>query len=447
MKILLAYPHKDDTYRKVGFVLPPLGIAYIAGVLRDNSHEVKIADFNVTDEKVDFSAFDLVGISSDTSRYKAALEIAKEAKKAGKIVVMGGPHVSYMDEETLQTGLCDYVVRAEGEETMLSLANAIDCGDGLSSVRGLSFLKNGALKRTADRDFIQDIDSLVPARDLLSMRSYRHLEMGKRKMTSILTSRGCPFSCSFCCSTEFSGRRWRSRSPVKIVDEIEDIVTNHGFNGLAFLDDNFTLEPKRVIGICDEILRRDIDIYWWCFSRSDTLLKNEEMVRKMAEAGAKYIFVGFESRHQKTLDSYNKKTTGDMARVVSSLLKKHGISIHGSFILGNVDETREMVCDTIRYAKEIDPQAVQFTILTPYPGTRLFDEVKDRITTRDWDLFDCLHSVIRTDHLGQKELEALLKKAYMSFYLSPGKIAAGLLSGLRGKGIKLSSILRILKGL
>jgi anaerobic magnesium-protoporphyrin IX monomethyl ester cyclase len=447
MKILLAYPHKDDTYRKVGFVLPPLGIAYIAGVLRDNGHEVKIADFNVTDEKVDFSAFDLVGISSDTSRYKAALEIAKEAKKAGKIVVMGGPHVSYMDEETLQTGLCDYVVRAEGEETMLSLANAIDCGDGLSSVRGLSFLKSGALKRTADRDFIQDIDSLVPARDLLSMRSYRHLEMGKRKMTSILTSRGCPFSCSFCCSTEFSGRRWRSRSPVKIVDEIEEIVTNHGFNGIAFLDDNFTLEPKRVIGICDEILRRDIDIYWWCFSRSDTLLKNEEMVRKMAEAGAKYIFVGFESRHQKTLDSYNKKTTGDMARDVSSLLKKHGISIHGSFILGNVDETREMVCDTIRYAKEIDPQAVQFTILTPYPGTRLFDEVKDRITTRDWDLFDCLHSVIRTDHLGQKELEALLKKAYMSFYLSPGKIAAGLLSGLRGKGIKLSSILRILKGL
>ncbi|MDH4232540.1 MAG: B12-binding domain-containing radical SAM protein, partial [Nitrospirota bacterium] len=373
-------------------------------------------------------------------------KIAKEAKKAGSIVVMGGPHVSYMDEETLRTGLCDYVVRAEGEETMLSLANSIDCGDGLSSVRGLSFLKNGVLERTGDRGFIQDIDGLVPARDLLSMQSYRHLEMGKRKMTSILTSRGCPFSCSFCCSTEFSGRRWRSRSPVKIVDEVEEVVTNHGFNGLAFLDDNFTLDPKRVIGICDEILRRDLDIYWWCFSRSDTLLRNEEMVRKMAEAGAKYIFIGFESRHQKTLDSYNKKTTGGMARDVTSLLKRHGISVHGSFIIGNVDETREMACDTIRYAKEINPQAVQFTLLTPYPGTRLFDEVKDRITTRDWDLFDCLHSVIKTDHLGQKELEALLRKAYMSFYLSPGKITAGLLSGLRGKGIKLSSILRILKG-
>lgn len=447
MKILLAYPSKEDTYRKVGFVLPPMGIAYIAGVLRDNGHQVKIADFNVSDEKVDFSSFDIVGISSDTSRYKAALELAKEAKKSGRTVVMGGPHVSYLDAETLQTGLCDYVVRAEGEETMLELVNSIESSRDISSVSGISFLSDGTLVRTADRGFIQDINSLVPARDLLSMQSYRRLEMGKRKMTSVLTSRGCPFSCSFCCSTEFSGRRWRSRSPVKIVDEIEDIVTNHGFNGIAFLDDNFTLDPKRVMDICDEILRRDVDIYWWCFSRSDTLLKNEEMVRRMAEAGAKYIFVGFESRHQKTLDSYNKKTSETMAKEVASLLKKYGISVHGSFIIGNVDETREMVHNTIRYAREINPQAVQFTILTPYPGTRLFDEVKDRVVTWDWDLFDCLHSVIRTDHLNQKELESLMKKAYISFYLSPGKIAAGLLSGLRGKGIKLSSILKILRGL
>ena len=447
MKILLAYPSKDDTYRKVGFVLPPMGIAYIAGVLRDNGHQVQIADFNVPTERVDFSAFDIVGISSDTSRYKAALDIAKEAKKSGCRVVMGGPHVSYLDSDALRTGLCDYVVRSEGEETMLELVNALETSAAISSVRGLSFFKNGSLVRTGDRGFIQDIDSLVPARDLLSMQSYRHLEMGKRKMTSILTSRGCPFSCSFCCSTEFSGRRWRSRSPLKIVDEIEDIVTNHGFNGIAFLDDNFTLDPQRVIEICDEILRRNIDIYWWCFSRSDTLLKNEEMVRKMAAAGAKYIFIGFESRHQKTLDSYQKKTTGTMAGEVTSLLKKYGISVHASFIIGAVEETAEMAHDTIRYAREIDPQAVQFTILTPYPGTRLFEEVKDRILTWDWDLFDCLHSVIRTDHLSQKELETLMRKAYLSFYLSPGKLAAGLLSGLRGRGIKLSSILRILRGI
>ncbi|MEW6108230.1 MAG: radical SAM protein [Nitrospirota bacterium] len=446
MKILLAYPFREDAYRKVGFVLPPMGIAYIAGVLRDNGHDVKIADFNVTDEKVDFSNFDIVGISSDTSRYKSSLRLARDAKISGCTVVMGGPHVSYMDEEVLNTGLCDFVVRSEGEETMTELANSIAGGD-YSSVKGISYKKDGALYRTEDRDFIQDLDGLLPARDLLDMKSYRHLEMGKRKMTSVLTSRGCPFGCSFCCSTEFSGRKWRSRSPVKIVDEIEDIVTNHGFNGIAFLDDNFTLDAKRVMEICDEILRRGIDIYWWCFSRADSLLRNEEMVRKMSEAGAKYVFIGFESMHQKTLDSYRKKTTDTMAKEVTGLLRKYGISIHGSFIIGNTDETREMMLDTIKYSKKINPEAVQFSILTPYPGTKLFENVKDRITTYDWDLYDCLHSVIMTDFLTQKELESMLKKAYLSFYLSPKKIAAGILSGIRGKGIKLSSIIKIMKGL
>jgi len=279
------------------------------------------------------------------------------------------------------------------------------------------------------------------------MHAYRHLEMGGRKMTSVLTSRGCPFGCSFCCSTEFSGRTWRARSPVKVVDEIAEIVTQHGFSGIAFLDDNFTLDSGRVVSICAEILRRDLDIYWWCFSRADTLLKNEEMVARMAEAGCKYIFIGFESRHQKTLDSYNKKTTDMMAKDVTELLRRHRISVHGSFIIGDPHETREMIMDTIRYAKEINPQAVQFTILTPYPGTRLYEDVQDRIICRDWDLYDCLHSVISTDDLSRKDLEGLLKKAYASFYLSPGKIMAGLFSSLRGKGIKLSSILRIFRGL
>ncbi len=446
MKVLLCYPFREDTYRKVGFILPPMGIAYIAAVLRGHGHEVKIVDFNVSDEKVDYSAFDIVGISADTSRYKSSLRLAKEAKDAGCIVVMGGPHVSYRDEDTLKTGFCDFVVREEGEQTMLELTNTLGTEQAFS-VQGISYLKDGEIQRTPSRGFIDDIDDLVPARDLLGMSAYRHLEMGKRKMTSILTSRGCPFGCSFCCSTEFSGRKWRSRSPMKIVDEIEDVVTNHNFNGIAFLDDNFTLDPKRVIAICDEIMRRKLDIYWWCFSRADTLLKNEKMVEKMAQTGCKYIFIGFESRNQGTLDKYNKSITDTMAKDVTELLRKHKISVHASFIIGNIDETRKMVMDTVRYAKEINPQAVQFTILTPYPGTKLFDEVKDRIISYDWDRYDCLHSVVRTDHLDQKQLEALLKKGYLSFYLTPRKIMDGLMSSFRGKGIKLSSILRIFKGL
>ncbi|HYQ48296.1 MAG TPA: radical SAM protein, partial [Thermodesulfovibrionales bacterium] len=357
MKILLAYPHKEDAYRKVGFILPPLGLAYVASALRDNGHDVRIVDYNVTAEQTDFAGYDVVGISVDTSRYKSSLRLAREARNAGCTVVMGGPHASFMDEEVLRTGLCDFVVREEGEQTMAELAGAIGA-QRTGDVKGISYLRDGSVQRNPSRGFPEDIDALLPARDLLDMNAYRHLEMGGRKMTSVLTSRGCPFGCSFCCSTEFSGRKWRARSPLKVVDEISEIISRYGFSGMAFLDDNFTLDPDRVVRICDEIMQRKIDIYWWCFSRADTLLKNEHMVKKMAEAGCRYIFIGFESRHQKTLDSYNKKTTDTMARDVTALLKRHGISVHASFIIGSIDETREMVMDTVRYAKEIDPQAV-----------------------------------------------------------------------------------------
>lgn len=243
-----------------------------------------------------------------------------------------------------------------------------------------------------------------------------------------------------------SGRRWRARDAVKVIAEIEEIVKEYKFNGIAFLDDNFTMNPQRVIDICDGIIKKGVDIYWWCFSRADTILRNETMVKKMSEAGCKYIFIGFESRHQRTLDSYGKTTSEKTYKNVVALLREYKIAIHGSFIIGGLDETKEMVIDTIRYARELNPEAVQFSILTPYPGTRLFEEVKERILTYDWDLYDCLHSVIRLNHLGEDEIHALLKKAYMTFYLSPQKLIAGLLSGLRGKGIKLSSIMRIMRG-
>jgi anaerobic magnesium-protoporphyrin IX monomethyl ester cyclase len=166
----------------------------------------------------------------------------------------------------------------------------------------------------------------------------------------------------------------------------------------------------------------------------------------MGRAGCRYVFIGFESPRQDTLDAYKKGTTGEMAREVVELLRRNNISTHASFIIGAVDETRDMAMETIRFARWLNPQAVQFSILTPYPGTKMYDDLKDRITTDDWDLYDCLNPVVRCDHLSAADLKKLVKKAYMSFYLSPRKIAAALASGLRGRGIKLSSILKIIRG-
>ncbi|HDO22548.1 MAG TPA: radical SAM protein [Nitrospirae bacterium] len=447
MRILLCYPFRDDTYRKVGFILPPMGLGYIAAVLRAHGHRAEIVDFNIAKETPDYSLYDIVGISCDTSRYNAGVRIAEAVRAAGKTVVMGGPHVTFNDGEALETGLCDYVVRGEGEYTFLALVNALQSKGHISDVKGLSFPDGESVIRTPDAE-PPDIRMLpLPARDLMDIGAYSRLEMGGRKMTSIVTSRGCPYNCSFCSSSEFSGLKWRFLEPAVIVDEVEDIVDHYGFDGIAFLDDNFTLKPERVMEICDRITDRKIDIYWWCFSRADTILKNEDMVRSMARAGAKYIFMGFESRSAAILDHYKKRITPDMAKEAVGLLKAYGISTHASFIIGDIHETEDMVMDTIKYAKEIEPEAVQFSILTPYPGTRLFDEVRDRIFTHDWDLYDCLHPVIRLDYMNNEKVKKLLQKAYLSFYLSPRRIYNGIFSTFRGKGIRLGSIIRIFRGL
>ncbi len=446
MRVLLCYPFKDNAYYKVGFVLPPLGLGYIASNIRKHGHDVEIIDLNLRQERIRWDEYDVVGISADTPRYNSAKVLAAKAKAAGCKVMMGGPHVTFMDEEVLKEGLADVVIRGEGEETTVDVLNAFSKGHNIDEISGISFIQDSTVVRTPDRH-PPDIEQLpAPARDLLRIKEYRFLEMGGRKITGILTSRGCPYNCSFCSSSEFSGLKWRALRPERVVDEIEDIVTNYGFSGIAFLDDNFTLNPARVKEICTEIIRRKLDIYWWCFSRADTLLRNEDMVRIMAKAGARYIFVGFESAGEAVLEHYHKRIDPNMSKEVVKLLRSHGISTHASFIIGDIEETVEMVEQTIEFAKRLSPEAVQFSILTPYPGTKLYEEVKDRIFTRNWDLYDCLHPVMRLDHLSPEQTLKLLRKAYIRFYLTPRRIINGILSPLRGRGIKVSSILKILRG-
>ncbi len=447
MRVLLCYPFQNNMYHKVGFILPPLGLGYISSYLKKKGHEVKIIDFNIAHTKVDLNDYHVIGISADTSRYLSAINLCKEARKTKAKIVMGGHHVTFMDEEPLLNGFADYIIRGEAEETMAELLEAIDGDKDIEEVAGISFMRNGTIVRTHNRK-APDISILPqPDREELRIKSYQYLEMGAKKITGILTSRGCPYHCTFCCSSEFSGREWRALSADKVVNEIEDIVSNYGFNGIAFLDDNFTLNPDRVKEICRGIIQRRLDILWWCFSRADTLLRNEDMVKEMAHAGARYIFIGFESFTQNTLEHYGKRISPEQSFEAVRLLKSYGISTHASFIIGDIHETEEMILRTIKYAKDMSPEAVQFSILTPYPGTQLFKEVKERIFTYNWNLYDCLHPVFKLDYITPETIQRLLKKAYMNFYLSPERIIKGLMSPYKKRGIKLNSIFRILRGL
>ncbi|GET27864.1 B12-binding domain-containing radical SAM protein [Prolixibacter sp. SD074] len=428
MNIILINPKGSNFYAKMGATIPPLGLAYIAAVLRQNGHYIKLIDLGVekgmpSQDYLKF--FDVVGISADTPSYPEALSIARVAKSIDKTVIMGGYHVTFLDKEALNTGLVDFIVRGEAEEIILNLITTLSNKGDLLQVQGISFMNHGVYQKNPDAAPPRDLDKMpFPARDLLNMEAYKN-KMNGMPFTNLITSRGCPFNCYFCSSSKFGGLKWRARSAKSIVDEIEQLYHTYGFKAFSFMDDNFTFKPKRIFEFADELERRGLnDIYWWCFSRVDILVKNEAMVKRMAEVGAYMVFLGLESNNETLLETYNKHIGNNQQQQAIELLRKYGIKIHGSYIMGDIKETIPMVNQTINWARSVNAKTTQFSILTPYPGTALYNDIEkeNRFLHKDWELYDALHPVIKLDNISPKQLGKLLIRAYQKVYLNPARI-------------------------
>jgi anaerobic magnesium-protoporphyrin IX monomethyl ester cyclase len=427
MRVLLVNPPASFSYYSVGIRRPPLGLAYVASVIQDH-HHVEIVDFGVGKRDwahYPYSQFDIVGISVDTPRYPVSLRIAQRAKDQGAIVVMGGPHVSFLDSDALEGGAVDYVVRREGEYSFLSLVNFLSKEIPFEEVTGVSYWTNGTLGKTPDPPLTCDLDSIpFPARKLLPLGLYRENreKATGRLMTTLTTSRGCPFHCDFCSSSHFFGDRWRARSVENILEEMQLLQKEYGYRALIFVDDNFTLDPDRAVRLSEKIVKRGWDLYWGTMSRVDTIVGNPTMVRVMAKAGFRWTFLGFESGTQQVLNGYGKKALVQDGLRAMEILRENDVRVTGSFILGALNETRHMIKETISFAKWLNPSRAQFSILTPYPGTRLYEKVKDRLLTRNWAIYTGLHPTIRLEHVSSEELRRFLKMAYFSFYGRPGKV-------------------------
>ena len=422
MKILLINPAPSGTLKATGVLFPPLGLLYIAAYVEKEGHQVAVRDLAIRKkrEDFDFKKFDMVGISTDTTRHRQALQLAKKAKASGCTVVMGGPHPGYVDKEILSTQRVDFIVRGEGEVTFSELVATLQKNDGkFHYIQGISFFSNGQLVRTPPRPFVENLDSLpLPARHLIHMDDYRRTIFGGRDITPLITSRGCPYQCAFCASSHFWGTKVRMRSVESVLKEIEEIYDRYHFNAVAFVDDTFNISPKRVTELCGGIIDRKLDLWWWCLSRIDLLLRNEEMVKEMVRAGGKAVFIGVESSNPKTLEELKKGI--DVANTVQAvdMLKRNGLEIHASYILGGLHDDVKTIHDTIRFAKRLDTNVAQFSILTPYPGTAVYEQVKDRIFKwrSPWSFFDMQHLVFKHDHLSFIRMEWLLLKAHLLYY-------------------------------
>jgi anaerobic magnesium-protoporphyrin IX monomethyl ester cyclase len=323
-----------------------------------------------------------------------------------------------VDDAPLASGAVDFVVRGEGEDTIVELVEALAAGRDATDVPGLTTLRNGRLHRAPPRPLRSDLDALPwPARDLLPMERYRSAKIGLWPLTPVVTSRGCPYRCTFCASSHMNGPKWRPRRAEAVVDEIEEVTRRWDYPAVAFSDDNSTLDPKRTERMCDEIVRRGLDVKIWLFCRVDTILRSPETLDKMARAGVRSVFIGIETLRPEHLESIRKGFGPEAAPEAVRMVRERGIDVLGSYIIGYPDETIHQVRETAREARRIPSSTAQFTILTPYPGTALFDQVRDRITSWNWAHYDGYHSVFRLDRMSRFAVQMMLLYCHAGFYV------------------------------
>ena len=397
---------------------PPLGLLLLAATVPD--HNVEILDLkyrNLPSRSVakKISRADVVGISTLTPSYSATLKLCKIAKEYDVPTIVGGYHPTLVPE-TVERPEIDYIVRGEGEHTFPALINSLNNGGKFDDILGLSYKNEGQVIHNPERPLIENLDTLpFPRRDLVRNNYYSYFGSSVDVMEA---SRGCAHDCSFCCVNKFFNRTWRRMSPERVIAELEQMKRSRAWH--IFQDSSFTLNMNWVGEICDLIIEHGLENKWYSAQgRVDSVVKNPEVVDKMQDAGFKMLFIGIESVYQESLEKIGKNITIEQIKQAVKMLHDRGITIFGSIIIGNIGETRAQVMKTIQFASDLDIDIVQFTPLTPYPKTRLFEEATEKgwIKEQNFDKWNLCDPIMATPDLSVEEIRDLVIKAYRSFYL------------------------------
>ena len=406
----------------------PLGLGYLAAVLEENQYEVNVIDcqtLRLTQQQFEAELSrqnaDIVGVTASTLTFWPAVDVAKTAKKLlpNALAIIGGSHVSALPEQTLATvPEADIVVRGEGERTMLELADYASKGSvkSLSSIAGITYRQNGQIAKTVDREFIQSLDELPhPAYHHFPLEKY---SMAGKNYLPIITSRGCPFQCTFCLASKICGTKFRTRSPAKVLDELEWLRDTHHADVVAFYDDSFTFDKQRAEAICDEMKARRFDLPWDCRTRVDLI--NKEILIKLRDANCQLIHFGVESGSQKMLDAMKKRTTVEKNAWAIKLAKEVGISVAISVVVGYPGETETELQQTFDFIKRTKPDFVYVCQAIPYPGTELLEILHNMgwEVSSDWNQFDEQSPVFKNPLLPPQKIDQMRGKFYDDF-LSP----------------------------
>jgi radical SAM superfamily enzyme YgiQ (UPF0313 family) len=409
-RIVLVEPKAPDRHVFSRWKLPRLGLALLGTRLKEAGYDVKVFVEDVA--PVDFDAFfsaDLVGVSTITSTSPRAYEFARAARRAGIPVIMGGPHVTFLTDEALQN--CDYVLRGEADDLIVEFVRRLGEGAGLETMPSLSWHAGGRPVHNPAATGRVDVERL-PQPDLALVQGY-DTSARANNVLPIQTSRGCPFDCKFCSVTKMFGRAYRFQSTEKVMSQLRTMRGRYVF----IYDDNFTANRARAKELCRAMIREKLRVKWSAQVRCDAAA-DQELLDLMAEAGCYYVYIGMESVSPATLKCYDKRQSVEEIERAIHEFDRRGIRIHGMFIFGADEDTVETVRETVRFARRHPIVSAQFMILTPLPGTVVFDEMdrEGRLLTRDWSLYDAHRVVFRPRKMSTFELQVETLRAFGAFY-------------------------------
>ncbi len=430
MRILMIQPNYHCGGAEIAGNWPPGWVAYIGGALKHaGMTDVRFVDamtYDLPDHKlreiIRVTKPDVVLATAITPQiYKAqtTLQIAKE-ECPNAVTVLGGIHATFMYTQVFsEAPWIDYIVRGEGEEIVVSLLRAIEDGSHRqerSRIWGIAFIDDdGQVVATPARPVIEDLDTLTPDWSLLDWDKYIYTPLNCRVAVPNF-ARGCPFTCRFCSQWKF-WRKYRHRDPKKFVDEMEILVRDYNVGFMILADEEPTIFQKKFVALCDELIKRNLPIYWGINTRVTDIMRDRELLPFYRKAGLVHVSLGTEAASQLNLDTFRKQTTVEQNKLAVKLLKDAGIVAEVQFIMGMENETPETIEETYQLAQDWKPDMANWNMYTPWPFAELFEELGDKVEVRDYSKYNFVTPIMKPEFMTREQVLKGVLKNYARFYM------------------------------
>jgi anaerobic magnesium-protoporphyrin IX monomethyl ester cyclase len=431
MRIVFIHPNYHSGGAEIAGNWPPAWVAYLAGSLKragfTDIHFLDAMTYHLGSEvlrsKLRELQPDIVGVTSITPSIYEAEEVLRIAQEVvpGALRVLGGVHATFMFRQVLsEAPWVDVIVRGEGEEIMVALAEAVRDGRWPSDrrkIKGLAFTDGGEVVATQAASTVKDLDGIDPDWSILDWDSYIYIPLGV-KVAIPNMARGCPFTCSFCSQWKF-WRDYRVRDPKKVADEIERLVDEHGVGFFILADEEPTINKKKFVEFCQELIDRGLNkrVKWGINTRVTDIYRDRDLLKFYREAGLVHVSLGTEAAAQLKLDLFNKETKVEENKEAIRLLREADIFTEAQFIVGLDNETPETLEETYRMAWDWQPDLANWSMYTPWPFTPLFQEIRDQVEVFDYSKYNFVTPIMKPAAMTRGALLEGVLKNYRRFYM------------------------------